>query len=147
MDESIWDLTHNVNYRGVFITCKYAIAQMMRQGDGAGALVIVSSVTATGGRSPDVAYLGKHGLLGLNRHIGRHYGQYRIPLNCIGPGALARTPNHEIHPDPEGRAATLKAAIPLGRLGTPEDIAPRSPFSVLTRLATRRVASSWWTAA
>jgi NAD(P)-dependent dehydrogenase (short-subunit alcohol dehydrogenase family) len=128
MDEAVWDRTHNINFRGVFVTCKYAIAQMMRQGDG-GALVIISSVTATSGASPNVAYLsGKHGLLGLNRHIGRHYGQYGIRCNCLGPGALEQTPNHDLHPDPEGRAVRLKQAIPLGRTGTPEDIAPWVTF-------------------
>ena len=128
LDETVWDLTHDINYRGVFVTCKYAIAQMMAQGEG-GALVIISSVTATSGASANVSYLsGKHGLLGLNRHIGRHYGKYGIRCNCIGPGALDRTPNHDIHPDPEGRAAHFKQAIPLGRTAAPEDIAPWVTF-------------------
>jgi NAD(P)-dependent dehydrogenase (short-subunit alcohol dehydrogenase family) len=128
MDEAAWDLTHNINFRGVFVTCKYALAQFMAQGQG-GVIVIISSVTALSGTSPNVAYLtGKHGLLGLGRHIGKHYGKYGIRCNCICPGALERTPNHDIHPDPEGRLARLKASIPLGRPGRPEDIAPWITF-------------------
>jgi len=40
------------------------------------------------------------------------------------PGRSGSTPNHDNHPDPEGRKARLEKAIPLGRLGAPEDIAP-----------------------
>jgi len=128
LDERVWDETHAVNFRGVMLTCKHAIGQMLAQGDG-GTIVIISSVTAMDGASPNVSYLtGKHGLLGLNQHIGRHYGPRGIRCNCICPGALERTPNHDIHPDPEGRAARLAAAIPLGRTGTPEDIAPWVTF-------------------
>lgn len=128
LDEDAWDQTHDINYRGVMLTCKYALAQMVKQGEG-GALVIVSSVTATSGRSDNVSYLtGKHGLIGLNRHIGRHYGPHGIRCNCLCPGALDKTPNHDIHPDPEGRAAALKDSIPLGRTATPEDMAPWISF-------------------
>jgi NAD(P)-dependent dehydrogenase (short-subunit alcohol dehydrogenase family) len=128
LDETVWDQTHAINFRGVFVTCKYAIAQMLEQGDG-GSLIIISSVTAMDGGSPNVSYLtGKHGLLGLNQHIGRHYGPRGIRCNCICPGALEKTPNHDIHPDPEKRAARLREAIPLGRPGTPEDIAPWITF-------------------
>ncbi len=128
LDEAVWDETHAINVRGVMLTCKHAVAQMLAQGEG-GSLIIISSVTAMDGASPNVSYLtGKHGLLGLNRHIGRHYGARGIRCNCICPGALEKTPNHDIHPDPEGRAARLKASIPLGRTGTPEDIAPWVTF-------------------
>ncbi len=81
------------------LTCKYALQQMLPQKSGA--IVIISSVTAMGGGSPNVAYLtGKHALLGLNRHNGKHYGRHGIRCNCICPGALEKTPNHDIHPDP-----------------------------------------------
>ncbi|MEC7225880.1 MAG: SDR family oxidoreductase [Candidatus Latescibacterota bacterium] len=41
---------------------------------------------------------------------------------------MERTPNHDIHPDPDGRAERPEASIPLGRLGTPEDITPWVTF-------------------
>ncbi|RME62578.1 MAG: SDR family oxidoreductase [Caldilineae bacterium] len=128
LPEEVWDRTHAVNYRGVFLTLKYGLAQMVKQGEG-GAVVIVSSVTAFSGRSPNVAYLsGKHGLIGLNRYVAVHYAKNGIRCNAVCPGALERTPMHHIHPDPEGRRARMVAQIPLGRLGKPEEIAPFITF-------------------
>lgn len=128
LDEAVWDRTHDVNYRGVMLTCKYGLAQFVRQGDG-GVIVMVVSVTATSGRSANVAYLaGKHGLIGLNRYIAVHYAKYGVRCNALCPGALERTPNYADHPDPAGRAAKLAETIPLGRAGTPEDIAPWIAF-------------------
>jgi NAD(P)-dependent dehydrogenase (short-subunit alcohol dehydrogenase family) len=128
LPEEIWDHTHNVNYRGVFLTLKHGLAQMVAQGDG-GVVVIVISVTAYSGRSPNVAYLSsKHGLMGLNRYVAVHYARHGIRCNAICPGALERTPMHDEHPDPQAREERLVVQIPLGRLGTPEDIAPFITF-------------------
>jgi NAD(P)-dependent dehydrogenase (short-subunit alcohol dehydrogenase family) len=128
LPEEIWDRTHNVNYRGVFLTLKHGLAQMVAQGDG-GVVVIVISVTAYNGRSPNVAYLSsKHGLMGLNRYVAVHYARHGIRCNAICPGALERTPMHDEHPDPRAREDRLMAQIPLGRLGIPEDIAPFITF-------------------
>ena len=128
LPEAVWDRTHDVNYRGVYLTCKHALAQMVRQGEG-GAIVIVASVTAMNGRSNNPAYLsGKHGLIGLNRYIGVHYAKHGIRCNAVCPGALERTPNHDRHPNPAGREQTLEQRIPLGRLGRPEEIAPMITF-------------------
>lgn len=128
LPEPVWDKTHDVNYRGVYLTAKYGLAQFVAQGNG-GVVIIVASVTAMNGRSANVAYMtGKHGLLGLNRYIAVHYSKHGIRSNAICPGALEATPNHDIHPDPAGREAKLTATIPLGRLGKPEDIAPFIAF-------------------
>ena len=128
LPEDVWDRTHDVNYRGVYLTCKYGLAQMIRQDNG-GAIVIVSSVTALSGKTPNVAYSsGKHGLIGLSRNIAVHYAKYGVRCNAVCPGALEQTPNWDMHPDPEGRAARLRQTIPLGRPGTPEDIAPFITF-------------------
>jgi NAD(P)-dependent dehydrogenase (short-subunit alcohol dehydrogenase family) len=128
LPEEVWDRTHDVNYRGVYLTAKYGLAQFLRQGGG-GVIVIVASVTALSGSSANPAYMsGKHGLIGLSRYIAVHYAKYGIRCNAVCPGALERTPNHDNHPDPAGRKARLEKAIPLGRLGTPEDIAPFITF-------------------
>ena len=128
IDEAVWDRTHNVNYRGVMLTCKHALAQMIEQGDG-GSIVIISSITALSGTSANVSYMsGKTGLLGLNRQIAVHYAKHGIRCNAVLPGALEKTPNHDRHPDAAGREKTLTQKIPLGRLGTPEDIAPMVAF-------------------
>lgn len=128
LPEEVWDRTHDVNYRGVYLTCKHGLAQLVKQGAG-GAIVIVASVTALNGRSTNPAYLsGKHGLIGLNRYIAVHYAKHGIRCNAVSPGALERTPNHDQHPDPAGREAMLRARIPLGRPGKPEEIAPVITF-------------------
>ena len=133
LPEAIWDRTHDVNYRGVYLTCKHALAHFVKQGatgaNAGGAIVIVSSVTAMNGRSANPAYSsGKHGLIGLNRYIAVHYAKHGVRCNAVCPGALERTPNHDRHPDPTSREAALTQRIPLGRLGTPEEIAPLITF-------------------
>ena len=127
MDPEAWDDTHDVNFKGVFLTCRFALARMVEQGRGV--ITIISSVTAMSGRSPNVAYLStKHGLLGFSRHIAKHYGRRGIRCNCLCPGALTQTPNWDIHPDPVGRNERLRESIPLGRPAEPEDIAPWLTF-------------------
>lgn len=128
LPEAVWDRTHDVNYRGVYLTCKHGLAHLVKQGEG-GAIVIVSSVTALNGRSVNPAYMsGKHGLIGLTRYIAVHYAQYGIRCNAVCPGALERTPNHDIHPNPIGREQMIQDRAPLGRLGRPEEIAPMIAF-------------------
>ncbi len=128
LSEDTWDRTHDVNYRGVMLTCKHALAQMVEQGSG-GSIVIISSITALTGTSANVSYLsGKTGLLGLNRYIAVHYAKYGIRCNAVLPGALERTPNHDLHLDAAGREEKLRARVPLGRPGTPEEIAPMVTF-------------------
>ncbi|MCL4831528.1 MAG: SDR family oxidoreductase [Caldilineaceae bacterium] len=104
------------------------MAQMVEQGTG-GAVVIVASVTAFSGKSANVSYMsGKHGLLGLNRYVAVHYARYGIRCNAVCPGALERTPNHDIHPDAAGRAERIAAQVPLGRAARPDEIAPLITF-------------------
>lgn len=128
MEEEEFERTQDVNLRGVFRTVKHGLAQMIKQGNG-GSVVIVSSITALDGRTPNVSYASaKTGLLGMNRHIAVHYAKHGIRSNAVCPGALERTPDWDEHPDPGGRQEFMESAIPLGRLGTPEDIAPWIAF-------------------
>jgi NAD(P)-dependent dehydrogenase (short-subunit alcohol dehydrogenase family) len=128
IDEAVWDRTHAVNYRGAFLTCKHGLAQMMKQGDG-GVVVMVVSVTALLGLSPNVSYSsGKAGLLGLNRNIAVEYAQHGIRCNAVCPGALELTPNHDQFPDPAARARKAEARVPMGRMAQPDDIAPVIAF-------------------
>ena len=128
LPEAVWDRTHDVNYKGQYFACKYGLAQMVKQGEG-GVLILVASITALKGTTPNVAYsTGKAGIVNLARHIAVHYGPQGIRANSICPGALERTPDHEDHPDPAGRKVEMIRKIPIGRLGTPEDIAPFITF-------------------
>ena len=130
LDENEWELTQDVNLRGVMRAAKHGIAQMMGQGGG-GSIVIISSITAVSGGSANVSYsTAKAGLLGFNRHLAVHYAKHGIRSNAILPGALEQTPDWSEHPNPDGRRKAMEAAIPLGRLGSPEDIAPWVSFLV-----------------
>jgi NAD(P)-dependent dehydrogenase (short-subunit alcohol dehydrogenase family) len=128
MSEDEWDRTQDVNLRGVFRTCKHALAHMLEQ-DSGGAFVIVSSITALTGMSPNVSYsTTKAALLGFNRHLAVHYAKRGIRANAVCPGALAQTPDWDEHPDPQGRQAAMEANIPMARLGTADDVAPTIAF-------------------
>jgi NAD(P)-dependent dehydrogenase (short-subunit alcohol dehydrogenase family) len=123
-----WDETQDVNLRGAFLTCRAGIRQMLKQGAG-GSLVIVSSIAGLGGNSANTSYaVSKGGLISLGRVIAVNYARHGIRCNVVCPGALVRTPNHDIHPDPDGRAQRLTAKIPLGRPGEHAEIAPTIAF-------------------
>ncbi len=125
LPEDAWDETHAINLRGVFLTCRAALRQMLKQNDG-GSIVIVSSVTALAGIAPqNPAYTAsKGGLIALGRALAVQYGPSNIRCNVVCPGALEATPDFEEHPDPEGRQRRMSAQIPLGRLGRFDEIAP-----------------------
>ena len=128
LPEEVWDETLNVNLKGIFLACKFGIRQMLSQGDG-GSIVITSSITAIATRTPNFAYATSNGaLLALSRNIALTYADNGIRCNAVLPGALERTPNHDIHPAPQERAEMLREVVPLGRPGTPEEIAPMITF-------------------
>ena len=128
LSEEVWDATMDVNLRGIYLACRFGLKQMLAQGTG-GAIVIVSSITALSGVSENFAYVTSKGaLLALSRNIALTYAKDGIRCNAVCPGALERTPNHELHLRPEARAAMLKETVPLGRTGTPEEIAPMITF-------------------
>jgi NAD(P)-dependent dehydrogenase (short-subunit alcohol dehydrogenase family) len=128
LSEQAWDDTHDVNLRGVFLTCRAGIRQMLAQGGG-GAVVIVSSITALIGTSRNHAYTAsKGGLIALGRALAVQYAPRGIRCNVVCPGALEATPDHEIHPDPREREQRLSQQIPLGRLGRFDEIAPMVAF-------------------
>lgn len=127
-DEAVWDQTQDVNLKGAYLTCRAGLRHIRAQGEG-GAIVIVSSVTALSGLSPNHAYVtSKTGMLGLGRSIAFAYAKEGIRCNMVCPGALERTPNHDRHPDPDGRHSRMGDRIPLGRPGKPEEIAPMIVF-------------------
>ena len=102
LSEEAWDQTHDVNCRGVMLTCKHALAQMIEQGGG-GSIVIISSITALTGTSANVSYSsGKTGLLGLNRYVAVHYAKHGLRCNAVLPGALEKTPNYDRYLDAVG---------------------------------------------
>ncbi len=125
LPEEVWERTQAVNLRGVYLTCKYGLRQLLRQGQG-GAIVIVSSVTALAAVAPhNPAYTASKGaLVAFGRAIAVQYAPHGIRCNIVCPGALEAPPDRELLADPVARAERLRPRIPLGRLGRFEEIAP-----------------------
>jgi NAD(P)-dependent dehydrogenase (short-subunit alcohol dehydrogenase family) len=150
LEEETWERTQAVNARGIFLTCRAGVRQMLAQeprsgvsrGGGStagppgvasqdrGALVIVSSITALVGAAPqNPAYTAsKASGLSLGRALAVQYGPSGIRCNVVCPGALEATPDFEAHPDPVGRRQRFGQQVPLGRLGRFDEIAPTVAF-------------------
>jgi len=117
-----WDLVINTNLKGVWLCMKYEIAQMLQQGGG----VIVNTASTAGiSGSPGAAIYSasKHGVLGLTKSAAADYATRNIRINAVCPGPIL-TPMLEegFAQRPPMRDAYL-ATIPMGRFGTPEEIA------------------------
>ena len=124
-----WDETHNVNLRGLYLTCRAGLRPMLAQGQG-GSIILVSSVTALAGLAPqNPAYTAtKGGVLALGRAMAVEYGPVGIRVNVVCPGALEAPPDVEQLADPAARERRLAGQIPLGRLGAFDEIAPMIAF-------------------
>lgn len=123
LDEDIWDLVLNVNLKGVYLGCKYAVPEIVKAGGGS--IINVSSLAGLIGIGNVHAYTAsKGGVISLTRAIAMAYAAQKVRCNVICPGGVD-TPMmaHVFHnPNPKFREMSEKGH-PLGRLGTPEDIA------------------------
>lgn len=120
--EKEWDLTISINLKGYFNWCK-AVARHMVDA-GAGRIINISSVNANTGAGPNavskVAYVtAKAGILGLTRAMARELAP-SVLVNAICPGAID-TPLTRAHF--ATRIKDIEQRVPMGRLGTPEDVA------------------------
>ena len=129
-DEAEWDHVLGVNLRGVYLGIKYAAAEMRRQGGGA----IINTASVHGMRTTAgiAAYAAsKHGVIGLTRAAALDLAPHNIRVNCIQPGAI-ETPimraNLRAVGDEEDEFRKISAAEPLGRVGTPQEIARMALF-------------------
>lgn len=140
----MWDLVMEVNLRGVFLGCKYAITEMLK--GGRGSIVNISSVAGIEGGSSQAAYAAsKGGVVLLTKSLAIDYADVNIRVNCVCPGAMKT--GMAPPPDFPGAAEMMKewaAMQPMGRISEdPTEIAysilffasDESPFatgSVLT---------------
>ncbi len=119
LSEADWDRVLTVNLKGPFLCAQAAVRRL----EGGGAIVNVASLA---GRSSSPLQgchysASKAGLLGLTRHLARELGSRRIRVNAVCPGPIL-TDMLTRSTSSEG-IADLAAQVPLGRAGTPEDIA------------------------
>jgi NAD(P)-dependent dehydrogenase (short-subunit alcohol dehydrogenase family) len=120
--EEDWHKVININLTGVWLCMKYEIRQMLTQGGGI--IVNIASVAGLVGFSSYGAYAAsKHGVIGLTKTAALEYARKGIRINAVCP-AFTRTAMVEriFEQKPELEERLVKA-IPIGRLGTPEEIA------------------------
>jgi len=119
-DEEGWDRCIRVNLKSVFLCCKFAIPYMQAKG---GSIINTSSVTGVVGVRNRAAYsTTKGGIVILTKNMALDYARFNIRVNCVCPG-FVRTPLMDrLAEDPE-RLRKITELHPLGRLGTPEDVA------------------------
>jgi L-rhamnose 1-dehydrogenase len=122
MPEALWDRVQDVNLKGVFLCSQAAANQMVAQGKG-GRIVSISSISALVGGSMQTHYTPtKAGVHSLMQSLAIVLGPQGITCNSVMPGAVATDINRDSLAQP-GRLGYLEGRIPLGRVGTPDDIA------------------------
>ena len=120
-----WDRVFAVNVRGVFLGTKHALPYMLEQGRGA----IVNTASAAGlvGLKDRAAYCASKGaVISFTKQVAVQYAGTGVRSNCICPGTVDSPWVQRIldqSPDPEATRQALIARQPMGRLGSPEEIA------------------------
>lgn len=119
MSEKDWDMVLNVNLKSVFNCTQAAIRSMIK--NRAGAIVNIASVVGQIGNASQVNYsASKAGIMGFTKSIAREVASRNITVNAVAPGYI-ETEMTEMLPDEVKQA--FMSQIPLGRLGSTEDVA------------------------
>ena len=126
MGDDEWDAVIDTNLKAVFRLTRGVMRGMMKARFGR--VVNITSVVGYSGNPGQANYCAaKAGVAGLTRSLARELGSRNITVNCVAPGYIATDMTHAL--TDEQRQAML-ATIPLGRAGTPEDVAGAVGFLV-----------------
>ena len=119
MKDDDWDAVIDTNLKAVFRASRAVMRTMMKQRYGR--IVNITSVVGASGNAGQANYAAaKAGVAGMTRALARELGSRHITVNCIAPGFIATDMTDGLS---EAQKAALLQQIPLGRLGTPEEIA------------------------
>ncbi len=147
LEEDTWRMLVDVNLTGAFLISKAVARQMIPEGEGR-KIVLISSMAGVGPYPGGAGYCAsKHGVLGLMKTLARELAPYKINVNAVNPGgfetnfrddslikqAEARgiSVEESMKTPPAGPAGNAgPPPIPLGRLGTPQDVADLVSFLV-----------------
>ena len=121
-EEEVWDLTMNINLKGVFLGCKYGIPALRRAGGGS-IINTASFVAILGAATPQLAYTAsKGGVLAMTRELAVIHARESIRVNALCPGPL-RTELLMKYLDTEEKRQRRLVHIPMGRFGEAREIA------------------------
>jgi 3-oxoacyl-[acyl-carrier protein] reductase len=119
MKDEEWDAVLDTNLKAVFRASRAVMRTMMKQRYGR--IVNITSVVGASGNPGQANYAAaKAGVAGMTRALARELGSRGITVNCVAPGFIATDMTDRL---PEAQKTALLAQIPLGRLGTPQEIA------------------------
>ena len=119
MSEEEWDTVLQVNLKGAFNCTKSVTRQMMKQRQGC--IINITSVVGQMGNAGQANYAAsKAGLIGFTKSVARELASRNITCNAVAPGYIQTDMTAALD---DAVKDSLKKQIPLGRLGTPEDVA------------------------
>ena len=126
-EEDVWDLTMNVNLKGVFLGCKYGIPALKRAGGGS-IINTASFVALLGAATPQIAYTAsKGGVLSMTRELAVIHARENIRVNALCPGPL-KTELLMKFLDSEAKRQRRLIHIPIGRFGEAAEMAKAALF-------------------
>lgn len=119
MKDADWDAVLDTNLKAVFRASRAVMRVMLKQRHGR--IVNITSVVGASGNAGQANYAAaKAGVAGLTRALARELGSRGITVNCVAPGFIATDMTDGLA---ESQKAALLAQIPVGRLGTPQEVA------------------------
>jgi NAD(P)-dependent dehydrogenase (short-subunit alcohol dehydrogenase family) len=125
--EAIWDMVIDVNLKGVFLGCQYAVPALLRAGGGS-IINTASFVAIMGAAAPQIAYTAsKGGVLAMTREIAVEFARKNIRANSLCPGPVETPLLAKLLSDPARRNRRL-VHIPMGRFARAEEMANAALF-------------------
>jgi 3-oxoacyl-[acyl-carrier protein] reductase len=119
-----WDAVLDTNLKAVFRASRAVLRTMMKQRYGR--IVNITSVVGAAGNAGQANYAAaKAGVAGMTRALARELGSRNITVNCVAPGFIATDMTDGLA---DAQKTALLAQIPLGRLGTPDEVAHAVAF-------------------
>ena len=119
MKENDWDSVMNINLKGCFNGIKSVARPMIK--NKAGRIINITSVVGQIGNAGQSNYAAsKAGIMGLTKSMAKELGSRNITVNAVAPGYITTDMTNELNDEVKEQ---LKSSIPLGRLGTPDDVA------------------------
>ena len=129
VETDAFDKVISVNLRGAYLCAREAVQQFLKQ-ERAGVIINVSSVHEVIPRPFYISYsISKGGMGNMTRTLALEYARSGIRVNAIAPGATETPINSEWVDDPD-KEAEVNRHIPMGRPGTPEEMAAATAFLV-----------------